>query len=101
MTDKFDIKRAVAALITKHQDPVAPITINKAYGAINQLATTLAGVSDKNKVKIYSYALMSAWDEPGQVDEVCHKPEFLMALCCQLAQAIVEYTNKLTKEYGE
>jgi hypothetical protein len=90
----FDIKRATMALIHKHENPLAPITISNAYGALEALGKLMADVSEPETVKAYNECLLSAWDEEGQLEEVCCKPEFVMALCAILSQSLIAYVNK-------
>lgn len=90
-TSKF-IKKAWPKLIKVSGDPTAPIKIQTAYGAVDSLGAMLAGQSNRQAVDEISEQLLSKWTDAA-LDNICHKPEFVIALCSLLAQAIICYTN--------
>jgi hypothetical protein len=88
-------KRATIRLTELTGNPLASIICQNAYGEANRLGRTLAAISDQQLVGEYSIKLMSAWPD-NEIEAVCDKPEFIMALCSLLCQSITAYIVRIT-----
>lgn len=93
MSEQFDIKKAFARLIETTEDPLAPIRMQKAYGAIADLGQMMAGQCDAVKVSKYVDYMTQEWS--NEINKVCHEPEFIMALCGMLSESLVTYARKV------
>lgn len=74
-----DFKDQFIKLIEATEDPTAPIKVQDAYNAVNRLGVMIASISDQATVNQLMEKLTSAWPN-DLIEEVCCKPEFVMAL---------------------
>lgn len=96
----FDIKRAWARLMELHENPLMPIIMQEAYGAVDKLGQAMARKADKAKVHEYWTKLTSAWPEDYDSDEletVSAEPEFIIALAGMLCESLRGYVREVMK----
>jgi len=94
-------KVGVMALIKATQDPTAPIKMQELYKFTGLVGQTLASCSDEKKAKMISYILFDLDATDLDVEETTKSPEFIMALCAALQEALLVYTRDLVKNYKE
>ena len=97
MTGTFDFKKAFVGIMERTGNPMAPIHLQEAYRYANAIGKLMAKDTNLEEVTVYRDLFLSAWDEEGQLEEVCGKPRFIMALAGIFAEALVQYAIETTK----
>jgi len=90
LMSEFDFKKAFVRLIERTKDPIAAIKLQEAYKYANLVGKMLAYTTNIEAVTAYRDVLLSGWDD-DEINKVCAKPEFLIAVAGIFAQALVEY----------
>jgi hypothetical protein len=88
----------MANAIRKTENPLAPMIIQDAYGAVDRLAKMLvAGKLDRSLVEAHKIELLSAFTD-DELKAYSKRPEFLLALCAMLITALMDYAGDVVKE---
>jgi hypothetical protein len=91
-----DIKDFVSGVITRTQNPVAPILLQDLHGAATGMAKTLAAISSQEQVEHLSLRLLRDFSDT-ELKTIPGSPEFLMALCALVTEASVAFAQGSTK----
>lgn len=88
-----DIKGLFTGLIHTFEDPLAPIVFNNTYGAVDRLGRLMARKTNEEAVQDIKTKLLCFWNDK-EIEKVCAKPEFIIALAACLNQSLVEFTKR-------
>jgi hypothetical protein len=94
MPSEFDFKRAFVKLIERTEDPMAPIKLQEAHKYVDLAAKMLVNTVDKDEVRTYKDALLSFWPDEGELEAICGKPAFIIAVSAILVQSLIEYAKE-------
>jgi hypothetical protein len=77
-----------AKLIEQTGNPTAPLIVQEASSAVDRLGRLMAGMSSPEVVNRYCDQLCTAWDDLDDIEQVCYKPDFVMALAAMLIESL-------------
>lgn len=75
-------------------NPLAPIILQEAYGRANQVGAMLSCVASKAEVQSIADRLLKDYSDV-EIDKLCATPEFIIALCGLLTNALLAYAREL------
>ena len=76
-------------LITRTENPMAPLQVGKLGNAIEALAPTLKEIANREQVEAYMEVMC---DSIKDVDKVSNSPEFVLALMAMLIESLKGFT---------
>jgi hypothetical protein len=89
----FNIKHKFIAAIEQTHNPMAPIILQNTYKSVEQAGSMFASIAERNRTADIKQDLLQAF--PENMDDVAASPEFIVAVCALLAQALIQYGKKL------
>lgn len=89
-----DIKRKFIAAIEVTGDPMAPVALQEAYSSICRIAKIIAGSTNEGAVQNIATRLLQDFPN-NEINDLSSQPQFIVALCGLLAQALVSYKEAL------
>lgn len=88
------IKEFIAGLITRTDNPMAPMIFESAYNAAEQMGKIMAPLADRAKTDAIAEQIMGQWPNDEVLNELSASPEWIVVLSSMLKESLVGFAKK-------